>query len=155
MNSVKEEAIKSMSLVSLETVLLTQRQMGTGQICHNKKNKVKCKNMVQLFWVILMGRKPRELSKTGLYHIIFRGLNRQNIFEEEADFNMMKSILCQTKEQNAFNIYAYCFMSNYGQLFIEENQAEDISYIMHREKEQLESPEVSFQESCDKKEMTL
>lgn len=79
-----------------------------------------------------MSRMPRELSETGLYHIIFRGLNRQNIFEEEADFYMMKNILRKTKEENAFNIYAYCFMSNHGHLFIEENQAGDISYIMHR-----------------------
>ncbi len=79
-----------------------------------------------------MSRMPRELSKTGLYHIIFRGLNRQNIFEEESDFIILKDILRKTKEQNAYNIYAYCLMSNHVHLFIEENQTGDISYIMHR-----------------------
>ena len=29
-----------------------------------------------------MSRSPRILGSTGLYHIVFRGINRQNIFEE-------------------------------------------------------------------------
>ncbi|MBM7615049.1 hypothetical protein JOC73_001611 [Alkaliphilus hydrothermalis] len=30
-----------------------------------------------------MPSKPRQKSKTGIYHIILRGINRQNIFEDE------------------------------------------------------------------------
>ena len=33
-----------------------------------------------------MSRPARLLSETGLYHIVFRGLNRQNLFEEEEDY---------------------------------------------------------------------
>jgi len=40
-----------------------------------------------------MGRKAREKSQTGLYHVIFRGVSRQNIFEEERDYEKLKEIL--------------------------------------------------------------
>ena len=32
-----------------------------------------------------MSRPARIISKSGMYHIIFRGINRQNLFEEESD----------------------------------------------------------------------
>ncbi len=30
-----------------------------------------------------MGRQARKLSATGVYHIVFRGINRQHLFEDE------------------------------------------------------------------------
>jgi hypothetical protein len=33
-----------------------------------------------------MARQARGLSVTGFYHIVFRGINRQHLFEEENDF---------------------------------------------------------------------
>ena len=33
-----------------------------------------------------MSRQSRRFSQSGMYHIIFRGINRQNIFEEERDY---------------------------------------------------------------------
>ena len=34
----------------------------------------------------MMSRPPGVLSETGLYHIIFRGINYQNLFEEKQDY---------------------------------------------------------------------
>ena len=34
----------------------------------------------------IMSRPPGVLSETGLYHIIFRGINYQNLFEEKQDY---------------------------------------------------------------------
>lgn len=45
-----------------------------------------------------MSRPPRVLSKTGLYHIIFRGINRQNLFEEEEDYKKLLEIVKKIKE---------------------------------------------------------
>ena len=39
-----------------------------------------------------MSRQKRQLSQSGLYHIIFRGISRQNIFEETADYVKLKEI---------------------------------------------------------------
>ena len=54
-----------------------------------------------------MSRQVREKSQTGLYHIIFRGINRQNIFEEENDYKELMKIFIKEKEQIEFKIYAY------------------------------------------------
>lgn len=38
-----------------------------------------------LFGGVIMPRKVRQQSDSDLYHIILRGINRQNIFEDEED----------------------------------------------------------------------
>ena len=79
-----------------------------------------------------MSRPPRKLSSTGLYHIIFRGMNRQNIFEEARDYEKLLSIISTTKDEYKFELYAYCLMSNHVHLFIKENLIGDIKKIMHK-----------------------
>lgn len=79
-----------------------------------------------------MSRPPRQLSSTGLYHIIFRGMNRQNIFEETKDFEKLLTIINLTKDEYKFELYAYCLMSNHVHLFIKENVIGDIKKIMHK-----------------------
>ena len=37
-----------------------------------------------------MSRLARTISGSGVYHILFRGVNQQNIFEEKADFEKLK-----------------------------------------------------------------
>ena len=59
-----------------------------------------------------MSRLARQFSENGLYHIVFRGVNRQSIFEEEADYNKLKTILKELKDEMKFEIYVYCFMSD-------------------------------------------
>jgi len=58
-----------------------------------------------------MSRPPRILSSTGLYHIVFRGINRQNIFEEKNDFVKFKEMLIKVKAEKNFELYAYCLMN--------------------------------------------
>lgn len=77
-----------------------------------------------------MSRPPRQFSSTGLYHIVFRGMNRQNIFEEDKDFMKFKDILRKVKEEMQCKIYAYCLMNNHVHLFIREKQLGDITKIM-------------------------
>ena len=45
-----------------------------------------------------MARQARQLSSTGLYHIVFRGVNRQDIFEDTADYEKMITILTELKK---------------------------------------------------------
>ena len=77
-----------------------------------------------------MSRQKRQLSKSGLYHIIFKGISRQNIFEEEADYEKLKEIIKKVKGEMHLELYAYCFMTNHVHLFIKEEKAGDISKIM-------------------------
>lgn len=43
-----------------------------------------------------MPRQPRTSSGTGIYHVMLRGINRQDIFEEQEDYQqftyMLKSV---------------------------------------------------------------
>ena len=79
-----------------------------------------------------MSRLAREISPTGLYHIVFRGVNKQHIFEEETDYLKMIYILRDLKAELYFEIYSYCFMSNHVHLLIKEKNTGEISQIMKR-----------------------
>ena len=69
-----------------------------------------------------MPRKPRLSSGTGIYHVMMRGINHQNIFEDREDharmLMYMQQLLEQYDEQGnrlppLCTIYAYCLMSNH------------------------------------------
>jgi len=79
-----------------------------------------------------MSRQARQYSQTGLYHIVFRGMNRQNIFEEENDFIKIKDIIQNLKQEMQFEIYAYCLMTNHVHILLKEHNMGDISVIMKR-----------------------
>ena len=79
-----------------------------------------------------MARIARQISQSGLYHIVFRGVNRQHIFEEEADYIKLKEILMNLKMDMGFEIYVYCFMTNHAHILLKERETGDISQIMKR-----------------------
>lgn len=79
-----------------------------------------------------MARQARVLSETGMYHIMFRGLNKQNIFSQDRDYIKFMDILKTVKNETEFQIYAYCMMPNHVHLFVQEAQKGDISAIMKR-----------------------
>ena len=83
--------------------------------------------MVQSYWAMKMSRCARKLSQSGLYHIVFRGIGRQNIFEENADYEKLKEIILKVKEEMNLKLYAYCFMTNHVHLFVKEKELGDIS----------------------------
>ena len=79
-----------------------------------------------------MSRLARAYSDSGIYHIVFRGVNQQSIFEEKEDYEKLKRTILIVKEEMKFKVYAYCFMSNHVHLVIHEKQERDISLIMKR-----------------------
>lgn len=79
-----------------------------------------------------MSRVARTYSKTGVYHIVFRGVNQQSIFEEDADYKKLRDCIDRIKEEMQFEIYAYCFMSNHVHIILKEKEMQDVSLIMKR-----------------------
>ena len=78
-----------------------------------------------------MARKARLASDSGVYHVILRGVNRQDIFESDKDYLKFLSLL----ERVAFPvdetgrriepllvIYAYCLMPNHVHLLVREQK---------------------------------
>jgi hypothetical protein len=44
-----------------------------------------------------MSRQARQLSSIGFYHVLFRGINHQHIFEETCDYMYFLQILRDVK----------------------------------------------------------
>ena len=79
-----------------------------------------------------MSRLARTISESGVYHILFRGVNQQNIFEEASDFEKLKETIATVKQDLHFEIYAYCFKNNHVHIVLKEKSLGDISLIMKR-----------------------
>ena len=87
-----------------------------------------------------MGRKPREKSDLGIYHVMLRGINRQDIFEDDEDYAFFKKQLYHVvffrdedgkPQPSRCTIYAYCLMTNHVHLLIRET-AEELSTVIKR-----------------------
>ena len=67
-----------------------------------------------------MPRAAREKSKSGVYHIMLRGINRQNIFEDDEDREkFIQTVnICISKD---IKIYAYCLMNNHVHIMIKDD----------------------------------
>ena len=78
-----------------------------------------------------MPRTAREKSESGIYHIMLRGINQQNIFEDEEDNKKFIDILERYKTEIDYKIYAYCLMGNHVHLLVKEGK-EELSNTMKR-----------------------
>ena len=70
-----------------------------------------------------MARKPRIEFEGGLYHVITRGNQRQQIFRATADNERYLKILEDYKLKYDFLIYAYVLMENHVHLLMETKEA--------------------------------
>jgi len=71
----------------------------------------------------------RIRSRTGIYHIMCRGNNKQDIFLADGDMNKYYYLLAEAKKKYDFDLHAFCFMSNHVHLIIHE-RTDSISEIM-------------------------
>lgn len=78
-----------------------------------------------------MPRTAREKSKSGIYHIMWRGANRQEIFHDEEDRFKYVTILEKYKNRSQLIVYAWCLMGNHVHLLIREGN-EELSTTMKR-----------------------
>ena len=78
-----------------------------------------------------MPRQARRLSESGIYHIMLRGINRQQIFEDPEDYDKFIDVLKACKEVSGFEIYAYCLMGNHIHLLIKPDK-EPLELIFKR-----------------------
>lgn len=77
-----------------------------------------------------MPRRPRMKSKSGIYHVIVRGGNRQEIFHNDSDRVRFLAKLKQFAG-DAYQVLAWCLMDNHVHLLIKENE-QSISLLMKR-----------------------
>jgi len=89
-----------------------------------------------------MPRQARVKSDFGIYHIMFRGNNKQNIFLDDEDRLQMISLLENLPRQYDYvtgklleskncDFFAYCLMSNHVHILMRELD-EDVDHAMKR-----------------------
>ncbi len=78
-----------------------------------------------------MARNARQASKTGIYHLMARGINGQNIFHDEDDYKRYLETLYRISQECEAQVLGYCLMSNHVHLLILEGK-DSISMVMKR-----------------------
>jgi len=78
-----------------------------------------------------MPRSARQKSSSGIYHVVLRGINKQTIFEDDADRQYFLERLITYKETSRYEVYAYCLMSNHIHLLLKEGD-EDLNIVFRR-----------------------
>lgn len=69
-----------------------------------------------------MPRTARIKSSTGIYHIITRGINQQNIFSTDDDYERFLNTTTRYCRKSKCEIYAYCLLDNHIHLLLKEGQ---------------------------------
>lgn len=65
-----------------------------------------------------MARQPRQLAQSGIYHVMLRGINRDVIFLEDADFATFLRAVDETRAAAGCSLFAYCLMPNHAHLVL-------------------------------------
>lgn len=69
-----------------------------------------------------MPRTARVRSRSNIYHVMLRGINRQQIFYDEEDCRYFLKLLDRFKQPCGYSLYAYCLMGNHVHLLIREGE---------------------------------
>lgn len=75
--------------------------------------------MISFYRVIDVPRKARTKSATSIYHVIWRGINQQVIFEDDGDRYFFLNVVKKYKEVSGFKLFAFCLMTNHVHMLIE------------------------------------
>jgi len=67
-----------------------------------------------------MPRTARKKSKTSIYHVMARGINRQDIFHDDEDRHKYLETLKRIGEESGSEVLGYCLMNNHVHLVIRE-----------------------------------
>ena len=78
-----------------------------------------------------MPRQARKRSNTQIYHVMLRGINQQQIFEDNEDYAKFIQVIRDCKSLSGFQLFAYCLMGNHIHLLLKETN-EPIEQIFRR-----------------------
>ena len=78
-----------------------------------------------------MPRHPRQVSPTGVYHFINRGVNKKILFHRPEDFDYYLKLILEYKERLNIQIYHYCFMSNHTHMLLQAADTSPLSQFAH------------------------
>lgn len=65
-----------------------------------------------------MARKPRIIGASGVYHVILRGNDQQNLFYNDEDRIFFINRIRKYSKELKIQLYAYCLMSNHVHILL-------------------------------------
>lgn len=66
-----------------------------------------------------MARTARPVSRTGIYHVMMRGVNKEAVFSEDSDKKVLRQLLYAKKSKLGVVIYSYCILNNHFHMLIQ------------------------------------
>lgn len=78
-----------------------------------------------------MARKARRYSENGFYHVILRGIDKENIFYDARDKTKMLKVIEKSASDEGALIIAYCLMDNHFHLLL-RIKSENISILIKK-----------------------
>ena len=72
-----------------------------------------------------MPRDVRKQSKSGMYHIMLSGINRQDFFHDDEDYRKKLEVLEYCSDAGKMKIHAYCLMPNHVHLLTQTGKGQD------------------------------
>ena len=78
-----------------------------------------------------MPRQARKQSSVGIYHIMLRGINQQQIFEDEEDCEKFLRVLHECKTISNYKLFVYCLMGNHIHLLMKP-ELEPLELVFRR-----------------------
>lgn len=80
-----------------------------------------------------MARIARKKANSGIYHVIFKGVNHEEIFAEDRQKRKIQLIMHEKLQDYTIEIYAYCIMSTHVHLLIKGEMEEIAKFISRSE----------------------
>jgi putative transposase len=80
---------------------------------------------------MILPRVARERSKSGIYHIMLRGTNRQEICHDDEDNVRFLETLDRYRKKSKIKVYGWCLLGKHVHLLIGEGE-EGISTTIKR-----------------------
>lgn len=78
-----------------------------------------------------MPRVKREISESGVYHVMVRGINQSQLFYDDEDRDAFLERLERYKDECGLGVYAWCLMGNHVHILLREGSV-DLSSVMKR-----------------------
>lgn len=66
----------------------------------------------------MMARQKRGFSNTGVYHVVFRGINKADVFLDDEDRLKLLYIMKDLQKTEEYQVYAYCIMTNHMHMIV-------------------------------------
>ncbi len=79
-----------------------------------------------------MAIRKRQRSNSGFYHVVVKGINKENLFEQQREKAYFRKIIYEGLKKYKVEIYAYCIMSNHAHFLIWAEILEELSQFMAR-----------------------